>query len=366
MADGFGVDLTDILKSITKSENIIMLAEKGLTRIERAVQNIEEAWDKINKIYSNTAGGVYLEQAVYELYLSVKDTASKILSKHAARALRSSEEFKISMYSSRLLEACDDKDSLVITLTGVGASAKLTIMENLDATAGDIEQWAQAVESTRENLGEEFYSKKDPKKASLYWRNVVYGTPQYTTTIEDRLNSCDAKAPFWSILDKGNRGISMSSDWGGTPYPSKSGTDFVAKAIAEISEDFLEDKNSIIETNRVYLEKLSMIMDTITRQFGRAKEFAEEVETGVGNEVDNIEPPPRTDVISKIEEHYGGVLEWTDKNKLLTIIEELSTMGTVVSYRTSKDGRVTVTLRGSGGKKARVSVGVIQRFLAGD
>jgi hypothetical protein len=102
--------------------------------------------------------------------------------------------------------------------------------------AGDINDYAQAVEATREELN--IKEGRDPKRASKIWRTKIYKGPRYFTTIKSRLSNTSSPAPFWSLLNYGSKNVSMSSDIGGTPYPSRGGHHFVTQAEDEIKKFF--------------------------------------------------------------------------------------------------------------------------------
>jgi hypothetical protein len=155
----------------------------------------------------------------------------------------------------------------------------------------------------------------------------------------------------------------MSSDWGGFPYPSKEGTYFVDSAIEKIKLKFGEELNSALETYNLFVEKIYIIRDTILRQKERIKEFAEEVDVKLGAGLDQVEPPPKRDIFTKIEEHYGTILSYADKAKLSGVIESISSMGVVLGYRVTADRRIEVTRRGTD-RRVRVSESVIERLLA--
>jgi hypothetical protein len=132
---------------------------------------------------------------------------------------------------------------------------------DLNKTAGQIDDYAQAVRTARENLERDERGWRESKiRASWFWRNFIYGqaregvkikakrvegqrgrTPLrqregevlYERTIAERIAHMTSLAPYWSLIDKGNvNNAPMHS--GGVPYPSNGPTHFVDKAETKI------------------------------------------------------------------------------------------------------------------------------------
>jgi hypothetical protein len=102
---------------------------------------------------------------------------------------------------------------------------------------------------------------RDSELASKTWRTKIYKGPRYFTTIRARLSNTDKPAPFWSLLNDGSKNVSMSSDIGGSPYPSRGGHHFVSQTEAEIkkffNETFAKFKASGGKNNPIFVEAIA-------------------------------------------------------------------------------------------------------------
>lgn len=207
--------------------------------------------------------------------------AFDILEWEALKAVEINKEFNIPQYKSRLIQAIRDPDTIKLYPQ---RNNNIRIYINLENTAGNLDDYANAVTMFREVLEEE---KDHPSKvynpawASHAWEEKIYrpdreGAPvadnpdysgKYWRTINERMEFFDTLAPFWEIIDQGT--TPLDSDKGGIAYPKNAPTRFVEKARERIRKEFtlrlLEEEVKLkklqldvaeIDSVLAYLEKL--------------------------------------------------------------------------------------------------------------
>ena len=176
-------------------------------------------------------------------------------------AATSSVEYAYNPFLSPLIELADDEALYKVTDIGGGWGQKISVHLAMDEVAGTIQDYADGVESARGALGVK--DDRDGAKASYLWRTRFYQGPRYYTTINLRLASAPGKAPFWSLLNDGNKGRSMSSNIdGGVAYPDVSPTHFVEETEAAIEREFRFQMAQIKDRSDTYIWDIQkMILD---------------------------------------------------------------------------------------------------------
>ena len=127
----------------------------------------------------------------------------------------------------------------------------------------------------------------------------MYRGPRYFTTINLRLSAAASPAPFWSLLNYGSKNVNMSSDIGGTPYPSRGGHHFVEKTenriksffrttLLEFKEQFLNDEalvNDALADSKALLERLQQAINNLAKN----AEFMDKIAKEIGISSDQLD-----------------------------------------------------------------------------
>lgn len=201
--------------------------------------------------------------AFIEAYNQTIDQAHNTLTSIAKAAAESLEEYNLPIFTEPLKIATQTRGCIVIS---ANTENSISIIIDMDATAGNIEDYASAVRRVRASKANTMGWRIDKNRASWYWRNFIYGQARegftikkkrvkgqlgrtpirrkegkqlYTETISERLAAMGTLAPYWSLIDKGNASVS-SLDEGGTPYPANGSTNFTTTAALKIRTVFVE------------------------------------------------------------------------------------------------------------------------------
>jgi hypothetical protein len=192
----------------------------------------------------------------------------------------------------------------------------------MDETAGTLEQWATAVKAVRATLGSR---QKSALRASNYWKFRVYGREwdggSYHQTIEMRFAEAGALAPYWSLLDKGNYnevGI-MSSDWGGSPYPTNSATNFTGKVAEKLEEIFRGEIVAQKEALESRVEEIKITIEKLNKYMVELQALLDSFITG-GGEVIDLEQPS---AIERVQTRYENMNKTVNPTKLAKYVSDL-------------------------------------------
>jgi len=219
-------------------------------------------------------------------------------------ALQVNQEFDFENAVERLYRAVMNENT--IQLRPVYGTGKVTVNINLNETAGNLEDYGNAISAVREAGG---FGKLEPGMASWFWENFLYRVARegaeppkkqtsdegggkgkgkgkskkkgkerkehskeeleeiYWATMNLRLEASDSLAPFWSIINYGTR--ALVSDRGGVAYPQAAPTHFVLKAqnkIRGIYSQFF--KQVYTEVNNAQKD-LIRLLNNMTQQVRR-------------------------------------------------------------------------------------------------
>lgn len=231
--------MKDLIATLDK---IIYTAKDSIETLERAKKAEISAKKEMKRLESTLsflqgpkAALPYINNAT----IRIKEKAPTVYLKHIRNAVRKSQEFSYPAFLQPLISIADDDNLYYFTVRGSGWNTRLIVNLAMDAVAGTIDDYANAVESTRE-----YYKvgKGDPQTASSIWKRIYTSGKTdyiYARTITTRLQFADSPAPYWSLLNYGNK-VNMSSSRGGTPYPNSPGTHFVQDIQSELSNYFTE------------------------------------------------------------------------------------------------------------------------------
>ena len=287
MFKDFFQDLSDELDKLKAPEDVSDF-------IYRKREELNKTKKEILDILNNADPTV---MAISEIMPYAYDT----LEWNAVTAAKEGKEFDIPQFTDRLVAAIQNPNSIEIRRSGEGT---IRIYINLNKTAGDLEDYANAILAVREILDEERAERKNrvyhksPAWASHVWEEKLYkparegasvppkkvkqlsrsghwkkgrgGKPakftrdktsiyiaQYWRTIEMRIRHFEGLAPFWQIIDQGL--TSLNSDWGGTSYPVHPRTNFVDKTKKQIKSEF----DLRYREQKVRLDKLRTSLNNI-------------------------------------------------------------------------------------------------------
>lgn len=323
-------DLQKVLDNATISRDYFNRAKRARIKAEKSLEKAQGVLSELKGAKpSQNAFNLSVEQAI--------DEAPTIMKEEIEKAVSRNNEFAYFAFLNGLLEVADDNNLYEITARGGGWARNISVHLAMNEVAGSIEEYAQAVEGARAalNVGQ----KGDPTRASEIWRKQIYPgrnrTGPYNLTIGLRLEIAGSPAPFWSLLNDGNK-VLMSSDRGGTPYPSRSGTRFVQKTEERIYRRFRDLFINYRDTNK---NQIKVVQDQIAYIKGLVKEIDAIVQQiGMG-----------LDVVRTVGRQLGKKVADIDANRLLSILEsiqsgELST------------GRVNIGVRG---RRLRVSISTL-------
>lgn len=280
-------------------------------------------------------------------------------------AIRDNYEFDWPEYKRGLLAAAKSKEIFTVrALGGTSWDTRYLVSIDMDDSAGRLNRWAAGVKAYRKQLEleKEQSAKKskirdkkgrfkkykkpkyDPIAASYGWANIfegrTAGDPRFRRTIAGRLEYSGATAPFWELLDKGE--VSMSSDRGGFPTPSKQPTRFVAKA-SEVMEEYLKN---LLQTYRNNYDSLFTDYDKFLEE---AEKILLELESMIEQfSIDDA-------VLTRLEQKLAGENQKIDRNKLAEAVRKIEE-GLLTK------GSVELTARGSP-RRVRRAVSTISDFL---
>ena len=261
-------DIFAALNKITSETDITKLSLRDAVIAEAKVK---EAMVVVKKAVESTKPQD--SDMAYEDALRLTlEQAPSIYAERVADAVKKADEYAYDQFLSPLLDVGFEKELYEIIPTGVGWNRTILVRLKMNEIAGDINDYAKAVEATRDSLNVK--EGRDPELASKIWRTKIYKGPRYFTTIKSRLSNTSKPAPFWSLLNDGSKNVSMSSDIEGTAYPSKGGHHFVTQTESKIKKFFTKTfrgfkdasgknnpmfKEAISEANRLLSELQSLI-----------------------------------------------------------------------------------------------------------
>jgi hypothetical protein len=254
--------LDKILSDSMSAKASLRDAVVAKVKVESAIRIVKESTPKAKSNESDTAFALALQVA--------KDSAPEIYAASVKDAATKSGEYAYDAFLLPLLEVGDNEGLYKITPIGIGWNRSISVDLAMNELAGDLDEYADAVEAARASLG--IKEERDGSKASKYWRDMVYPEREgrYALTIDLRLLAASSPAPFWSLLNDGSKNVSMSSDIdGGRAYPSRGGHRFVQQTENGIRKAFLSEfrnlksqtkgedggaKESLVEANKVLIK----------------------------------------------------------------------------------------------------------------
>jgi len=250
-------------KNLVRAKELIEIMKKAISSAEAQMAN--------SRIVDAASASQYAKEAALE-------AAPGIFVQKLMSAVAINDEFAYETFLSPLREVSEDDSLYQITQIGGGWNSTVSVNLAMNEVAGTIDEYAEGVDAAREAFG--IKEGRDPVKASFLWRTRFYRGPRYFHTINLRLSSSMGKAPFWSLLNDGNK-INMASDIGGTPYPNKPGTHFVQEIEEAIKQEYLFTLRGFKEQNYSFINDMQVIIARGRRALSRLLDAIAELDSGI-------------------------------------------------------------------------------------
>lgn len=273
--------------------NVLEEERKLIENIEKRSALLIESLEDLDNILEAVDRDKIIFAAAFNFtYELIQDKAFDFLLIEAKKAIISSVEFNYPPFVERFLQALilNYNYGGMININIDSDAEKITGVDIDLSGLGSVETYGHAVDAARANLG---MGKTDAEIASIMWKEKIYGVARegvrvykkykgkvvrfsdeflqpwedkeirygqtenpsgevseekditerykdkYAKTIAERLAYIPAdEAPYWYIIEFGNAGLSLSSDFGGTPYPVVEPTSFIRNTELAIEEAF--------------------------------------------------------------------------------------------------------------------------------
>lgn len=335
MLRGYFQVLDDLLKSTESASTLIKKLEEEKIKVEKYIAQYEEELINLKKIIEDrkNKGNAYYNRVFDDAAYDTSLAAPEILQKTIVEAAQSAPEYLDPILLRPLLEVATYLNIFNIRENRAGINSTITCEINFEEQAGDLEDWAQAVKDVRQQLGS---PQKNPSSASAYWRTKVYHkswpSGSYEETIGMRLQSAGKLAPYWQLLNDGNS-IRMSSDWGGTAYPTNGPTRFIQEAEGRVENYFFDafhrrlgradqqnkDDKNLIEKFRAALKKLydyaKKIDDLINELNNLNWETPYFIDTGTRRLTSVLESEGKSVDINKVVKAIQDIISGVEKER---------------------------------------------------
>lgn len=298
--------MTDILYEVNKLAARSIRTHAFLNDLKSArnrVQNsIKEAEREIGMSTKTEAAStneaVLSDEAASLALIGVIAEAPDIYRQKVTAAAKRNSEFSYNLFLNGLLTVGDNEGLYITRVTGRGWKRKLTVTLDMDGVAGNINEYAMAVLTVRENF-ETNGRQNSAETASRLWKRYYKnrsrdGGSTYLNTMESRFDyiSEEKPAPYWSLLNDGNA-VPMESDWGGTPFPNRSGTHFVQETELALSNLYAKKLNSLREEGIITTTTKVVPMDRpdLKEFIKEAENLLSELDEHISDLENNFENP---------------------------------------------------------------------------
>lgn len=225
------------LRDLESMEITVRDANKAFQKLDKAIIDAES--DLRRKKNDNT----YPENFAFGIIQSMKNSEflPVLLIEMIDQAAETNTEFERSAYKGALYKVAKDKDIYKMITRGQGWGTTLAPQIVFEEEAGDLNDWAEAIEAYRDDLdvkiGNDRRSKRG-EKATNFWIQRVFGTGLEVITINERLGYSNGLAPFWRILNNGSQPLASDRpDNSYNPLPATP-TDFIGDAERAIAREF--------------------------------------------------------------------------------------------------------------------------------
>jgi hypothetical protein len=317
----------------------------------------------------------------------------EIMLANATLAVTRTKEFNLPIFTEGLYSAIKNPASYTIIPSPSGLAI---IKINLDLTAGTLNDYATAIDETRQEMSDKQGRKgigpyripqMSPDMASEMWRSKYYGParegraiPQpkrnpnkkkkkrrnynvaayvakYFETIKMRVSKFKGSAPFWRILNYGT--TPLSSDWGGTAYPRIEPTHFVENSVKQFQAEMTEQSPSKNKPTYAYaLDFVETLLTKINNAIKLTYDKEEQIGFAIVAEVEN--PKTRKEfTVVQVKKALGEKLSASDIHRVTQLVNDLAA-GLIDPER-----RVELTKSGTGvrvRKRVKELYRIVQQF----
>lgn len=326
----FGLDLKDVERDERK---LLKRLGENADTLSNILEDVDKTLDKVK--YENTVYNMAFMNALNFIQSHALDAVVVA----AKLGCIGSKEFNYFPYIEHLTSAIKNNTEGLVEIIPLVEKKDVEIKLNLNIL-GNINMWADAVQTVRNNLQELGLSKRayvsEPAAASRMWREKIYRTgreggkvsrtrkkkdgkeekidvtsqykDRYKNTVLARLGEIPrGKAPYWYLIEHGNVNITMSPNRGGVAYPTFEGTHFT-----EVARNKLEGLWE--EAFEQYKKKAEeFLADAIAKEYGfegGAKSFNELEEDIVRQVFEGVD----RDIVSaaKAGQEVGNIIRIND------------------------------------------------------
>jgi len=301
----------------------------------------------------------------------------RLLYESLKAALKVNREFNHPFFKVGLISALNNPATIRVVPTSGSA---ITVMINLDETAGSIQEYANAIKavrtrmrkmaqnhelspqeeldelSQRDKFWEEKFYKPARQGGTVKRRKYNRKTKKYTTidktseqiakywnTLKARQAAWGKPAPYWELIDKGQSVM----DGAGKPYPIPKATNFVNKAKSKIMAEF----NMRASQRKTRLDR---DIDRLYTERSRCQHLIEEIDFTIEELKKQL--TPEAVFLQKVE-RLGRAFS---KEKVMQVFKALYARE-LGDLSITAEGRVELTAPGQ--KRFRISlVGIRKRF----
>jgi hypothetical protein len=325
-----------------QAKELILETKNDFARLQEELESAKKTRDEYNRLLTNARRR--LERRENDDYptkialgyieaLKAGNIPETTLIKEIDTATETNKEFDDRTYKLYLYKVANTKDIYKFITNGSGWGTRFDVQIIFEAEAGDINDWAEGVDSYRTVVlkSKGLNNEKAGEKASEWWYDNVYGSELNTKTITGRLALVTkGVAPFWRILNSGT--VPMGSDReGGYTLVSNSPTDFVGKAERILEQEFL-----------------TFMRDAQEKRFQESKEIREIVEAHEAKRDQYSDEVSRLKTEMKLNEQiiksFKDKAEYIDKDILAKAISLMD------SDERIKTRQVNIAKAGSGQK----------------
>lgn len=312
-------ELDDLFDELNRLKKSTYSAEETIALADNLSRKFNRGWEDANRRIEYLRSDEYMNSMVQNILETTKYFASEIYVENVKLAVEEAPEFAIPPYLVPLLDISRNERLFDIRVVKKACSSYVKVNLRMNEVAGNIQDYANAIDAAREIMGEK--EDRDPEKASAYWANRVYpNKAKYTHVLGLRFGELSEEAPFWSLLDNGNVDTSMSSDIGGYPFPSNGPTHFVDKTEREIEQLFNRELDNACEERSKMIESLYDEFDRYQQAGEEINELVTKLEEDISkadeveeylrvHTAEEIDPRRLREAIKRAQEGFEGRVE---------------------------------------------------------
>lgn len=268
----------DTIKDLDATKSGVSTAQKAYDSLQ---DDIRRAKGRLSYKKSTRHAEVYARNII-KAFKNENYTRAVLLKEIDDAVIRAGREFQQNenLYKFYLYQAAEDSSIYKLIPIGAGWGVRLSPQIVFEETAGNLDDYARGIEAYRASLGTKVDESGETDRglrATRWWREHVYTTDKYESTIEGRIGITGRVAPFWQLIAKGSTTLASDRpDSSYNPFPSQ-GIDFVTNAEDIIRREFI---SRFSEERKIWQEE--------TQAFEREIKSAERLLTSLEEDLDNL------------------------------------------------------------------------------